>query len=576
MKRNCACFWITDDFDGGHDKVLDEIYIENLAVIEKASVSFGANLNVFTGETGAGKSILINGINALLGQRVTKDIVRTGAKKATITGCFSDLGSECLAKLDELGIETEDGKLYLSREINSDGGSTARVNSRPVNVSVIREIGELLVNIHGQHDNQILMQPERHIDILDSYADSQPLLDDYRDQFHKLQELARTISRKRKEQVGKQVRMAQLEEMIAELTELDPKPDEDTLLSEELEISRNAVFLSEAAYAAKELLAGDDDRDGAEGMLLAAARKLETSTDIMQDISELYDRINSARIEVSDIVGELSAVIDKLNADPQRFEWLNSRLRDLDKAKIKYGPELQDVIDSLERARTEYDELGSSEESIAELESEQKDLLKSVSLKAAKLSEHRKKAAERFVQQVTEELEFLNMPKVRIVVNIEQGKLTLKGMDSVEFLISANIGEEPRPIARIASGGELSRIMLALKSVIADKDSIGTLIFDEIDTGVSGRAAQKIGMKLKSIARCRQVLCVTHLSQMAVMADRHLLIEKNIVGDRTVTEIRSLDMEQRKLEIARIIGGDTVTDLTLKNAEELIKEAQAM
>ncbi len=556
--------------------MLDEIYIENLAVIEKASVRFGPNLNVFTGETGAGKSILINGINALLGQRVTKDIVRTGEKKAVITGCFSDLGSECLSKLDELGIGTEDGRLYISREINSDGGSTARVNSRPVNVSVIREIGELLVNIHGQHDNQILMQPERHIDILDSYADSEPLLAGYREQFHKLQELARTISRKRKEQVGKQVRMAQLEEIIAELTELDPKPGEDAALNEELEISKNAVFLSEAAFAAKALLAGDDDFDGAEDMLLNAARKLETSTDIMPDIASLYDRISSARIEVSDIVGELTDVVDKLNADPQRFEWLNARTRELDKAKMKYGPELDDVIETLERSKAEYDELGMSEESIAGLEEQQRELLKSVSLKAAELSEYRKKAADRFVAQVTSELEFLNMPKVRIVVKIDQGKLTLKGMDSVEFLISANVGEEPRPIARIASGGELSRIMLALKSVIADKDSIGTLIFDEIDTGVSGRAAQKIGMKLKSIARCRQVLCVTHLSQMAVMADEHLLIEKNIIGDRTVTEIRPLDMEQRKLEIARIIGGDTVTELTLKNAEELIREAQEM
>lgn len=554
--------------------MLEEIYIENLAVIEKASVSFGRNLNVFTGETGAGKSILINGINALLGQRVTKDIVRTGARKAVITGCFSDLGSECLAKLDELGIETEDGKLYISREIRSDGGSTARIDSRPVNVSVIREIGELLVNIHGQHDNQILMQPERHIDILDSYADSEPLLEDYRTRFHSLQELARTISRKRKEQVGKQVRMSQLEEIIAELTELDAKPGEDVSINEELAISKNAVFLSEAAFAAKELLAGDDDFDGVDGMLISAAKKLEISTDIMPDIAELYERISSAQIEVADIVGELSSVIDRLNADPKRFEWLNARSRDLDKAKLKYGPELDDVLETLERSKAEYDELGGSEESIAELEAQQKELLKTVSLKAAELSEHRKKAADRFVEQVTAELEFLNMPKVHIVVEIKQGKLTLKGMDSVEFLISANVGEEPRPIARIASGGELSRIMLALKSVIADKDSIGTLIFDEIDTGVSGRAAQKIGMKLKSIARHRQVLCVTHLSQMAVMADEHLLIEKNIVGDRTVTEIRSLDMEQRKLEIARIIGGDTVTELTLQNAEELIREAQ--
>ncbi|MCR5123092.1 MAG: DNA repair protein RecN, partial [Ruminococcus sp.] len=268
--------------------------------------------------------------------------------------------------------------------------------------------------------------------------------------------------------------------------------------------------------------------------------------------------------------------IDKLGADPQRFEWLNQRSRELEKAKIKYGPTLDDVIAALDKAQTEFDELNGSEESLKGLLEMRTELLKETSLKAAELSAFRKKAAERFVSQVTEELEFLNMPKVRIVVDIKQGKLTHSGMDNVEFLISANVGEEPRPIAKIASGGELSRIMLALKSVIADKDSIGTLIFDEIDTGVSGRAAQKIGMKLKAISKYRQVLCVTHLSQMAVMADNHLLIEKRIEGDRTVTHIRPLDFEDRKQEIARIIGGDTVTELTLQNAEELIREAQQL
>lgn len=556
--------------------MLEEIYIENLAVIEQASVSFGKNLNVFTGETGAGKSILINGINALLGQRVTKDIVRTGEKKAVVTGCFTDLGDECAAKLEELGIESEDGRLTLTREIRSDGGSTARINSRPVNVSAMREIGQLLVSIHGQHDNQILMQPERHIDILDSYADSDALVGEYRELFHKLQELARTISRKRREQAGKQMRLEQLREIIEELEDLAPQPGEDEAVNEELEVSKNAVFLSEAAYAAHELLSGSDDFDGADGMLVSAAKKLESATDIMSDIAALYDRISAAQIEIADISSELSAVIDKLHADPQRFEWLNIRSRELDKAKLKYGPELDDVITALEDAKTEYDELCGSEESIAELETEQKELLREVSRKAAELSAFRKSAAERFVSQVTEELEFLNMPKVRIVVQVDQGKLTQNGMDSVEFLISANVGEEPRPIAKIASGGELSRIMLALKSVIADKDSIGTLIFDEIDTGVSGRAAQKIGMKLRQISRKRQVLCVTHLSQMAVMADEHLLIEKKIVGDRTSTSIRSLDMEERKLEIARIIGGDKVSELTLQNADELIREAQSL
>ncbi len=556
--------------------MLDEIYIENLAVIEKASVGFTNSLNVFTGETGAGKSILINGINAILGQRVTKDIVRTGEKKAVVSGCFSELSAEQLKKLEELGFETEDGKLYLTREIRSDGGSTARINSRSVNVSALKEIGSMLVTIHGQHDNQILMSPERHIEILDSYSDAQPLLDEYGRLFHSLQELSREINRKRKEQAGKAQRLEQLKEIIDELNELAPKPDEDTEIDRELEISKNAVFLSEAAFAAARFLSGDEDTDGADALLSRAEKQLLGGTDIMTDFAQLYERLNSAKIEIADIASELDSLVDKLGADPQRFEWLNSRSRELDKAKMKYGPELDDVIMTLEKAEHEYEELSGSEESLAELMEQQRELLKETSVKAAELSAFRKKSAERFVKQVTEELEFLNMPKVRIVVDITQGKLTHSGMDNVEFLISANVGEEPRPIAKIASGGELSRIMLALKSVIADKDGIGTLIFDEIDTGVSGRAAQKIGMKLKSLSKCSQVICVTHLSQMAVMADNHLLIEKRVEGDRTRTTIRPLDFEERKQEIARIIGGDTVTELTLKNAEELIKEAQAL
>lgn len=556
--------------------MLEEIYIENLAVIEKATVGFTNDLNVFTGETGAGKSILINGINALLGQRVTKDIVRTGAKKAVISGCFSGLNEQVTEKMKELGIEPEDGKLYLTREINSDGGSTGRINSRSFNISAIRELGELLVTIHGQHDNQILMSPEKHIDILDSYSDAQPLLDEYAKLFHSLQELSRKISQKKKEQEGKQARLMQLSEIIAELTELDAKPDEDTEVEEELNISKNAVFLSEAAFAAAKLLAGDEDTDGVDTVFGQALKQIATGTDIMPEFASLYDRLSSVQIETADIASELSGLIDKLGADPQRFEWLNQRSRELEKAKVKYGPELSDVIMTLEKAQWEYDELSGSEESLKELHEKRAELLKETSLKAAELSAFRKKAAERFVSQVTDELEFLNMPKVKLVVDIKQGKLTHSGMDSVEFLISANVGEEPRPIAKIASGGELSRIMLALKSVIADKDSIGTLIFDEIDTGVSGRAAQKIGMKLKAISKYRQVLCVTHLSQMAVMADNHLLIEKRIEGERTVTHIRPLGFEERKQEIARIIGGDTVTELTLQNAEELIREAQQL
>lgn len=556
--------------------MLSELYIENLAVIERATIDFSDKLNVFTGETGAGKSILINGINAILGQRVTKDIVRTGTDKAVISALFTDIGDNVLQVLDELGISAEDGQLFLSREIRSDGGSVARVNSRAVNVSVLKAIGETLVTIHGQHDNQILMAPERHIEILDSYAESEALIEDYHSSFRELQSIAKKINKIKTEQSKKEFRMAELADIVEEINALNIHEGEDKEIEAELNISKNAVAISDALYMAKQLLSGDDDTDGAVEMTQRASKSVEEYTDIMTEISPIYDRLSSAAIEMEDISEEIGSLLDSLDIDPKRYDYLNQRSDELRRIMKKYGPELDDVLTTLENSQNELDELSGAEQSLDELNKEKERLLAEVSKKAKALSDHRKKAGERFVSQVTEELEFLNMPKVKLVVQQKTGKLTINGMDSIEFLISANLGEEPRPIAKIASGGELSRIMLALKNVIAEKDSIGTLIFDEIDTGVSGRAAQKIGIKLKQISRLRQVLCVTHLAQMAVMADNHLLIEKNIHGDRTVTTVRTLDHEQRKYEIARIMGGENITELMLENAEQYLKDADNM
>lgn len=556
--------------------MLSELYIENLAVIEKTTIDFSDKLNVFTGETGAGKSILINGINAILGQRVTKDIVRTGTDKAVISALFTDIGDNVLQVLDELGISAEDGQLFLTREIRSDGGSVARVNSRAVNVSVLKAIGETLVTIHGQHDNQILMAPERHIEILDSYAESEALIEDYHSSFRELQSIAKKINKIKTEQSKKEFRMAELADIVEEINALNIHEGEDKEIEAELNISKNAVAISEALYMAKQLLSGDDDTDGAVEMTQRASKSVEGYTDIMTEISPIYDRLSSAAIEMEDISEEIGSLLDSLDIDPKRYDYLNQRSDELRRIMKKYGPELDDVLTTLENSQNELDELSGAEQSLDELNKEKERLLAEVSKKAKALSDHRKKAGERFVSQVTEELEFLNMPKVKLVVQQKTGKLTINGMDSIEFLISANLGEEPKPIAKIASGGELSRIMLALKNVIAEKDCIGTLIFDEIDTGVSGRAAQKIGIKLKQISRRRQVLCVTHLAQMAVMADNHLLIEKNIQGDRTVTTVRTLDHEQRKYEIARIMGGENITELMLENAEQYLKDADNM
>ncbi len=553
--------------------MLSQLYIENLAVIEKANIDFTGKLNVFTGETGAGKSILINGINAILGQRVTKDIVRTGTDKAVISAVFTAVPSECEQLLSQSGLTVEDGQLFLEREIRSDGGSIARINNRPVNISLLKQIGEMLVNIHGQHDNQILLSPDRHIDILDSYAESCEMLADYQESFHKLQRIAKQINALKTDANQKQFRISKLYDVVSEIENLNIKENEDEQIKAELAVSKNAVALSEAIYSANAVIAGTDDSRGVVENVSTANSYIEQYSDLMPELSALCERLDSAKIEIQDISQELDSILGKLNVDPKRFDWLNQRSEELRRICKKYGPALDDVLKTLADSKQELEVLENSEQDLSKLEAQKTEILTEVSKKALELSDFRKKASERFVKQVTGELEFLNMPNVKIVVDSVQGKLTLKGMDSIEFLISANVGEQPRPLAKIASGGELSRIMLALKNVIAQKDAIGTLIFDEIDTGVSGRAAQKIGLKLKNIARFRQVLCVTHLAQIAVMADNHILIEKNVVGNRTVTTVRPLAQEERKHEIARIMGGDSITPLLLENAQQLLDEA---
>ena len=550
--------------------MLKELYIENLAVIEKASIEFCEKLNVFTGETGAGKSILIGGINAVLGQRVSKDIVRSGANKAIVSAAFYNISKEAVSFLRENGIDCEGNELLITREIRSDGGSTARINSRPVNISVLRELGQMLVNVHGQHDNQILMTSERHIDILDEYSGAGELLEDYRTSFHELQALARKINNLKKQASNKAFRINELQDIIAEISGLDIKPGEDEEIEKELDLSKNAVILSEAIYKAHTILKGSDDIDGTVVMVSDARDSVAPYSDIFAELSPLSERLNSAVIELDDIALELSALSEKLDVDPKRYDYLNERSAALKRIMKKYGPELDDVLKLLDDSKNELDDLLSADQNLDDLEESMKELLSEVTVKAKNLSEFRRKAAEKFVSQVTNELEFLNMPNVKLVVSQTSGKLTVNGLDTIEFLISANLGEEPKPIAKIASGGELSRIMLALKNVTAQNDSIDTLIFDEIDTGVSGRAAQKIGLKLKEIGQIRQVICVTHLSQIAVMANEHLLIEKNDVSGRTVTSVKPLDMEGRKLEIARIMGGDNIDELMLENAENLL------
>ena len=552
--------------------MLSELYIKNLAIIEEASIPFSDNFNVFTGETGAGKSILINGINAVLGQRITKDIVRAGCDKAVISALFTELSDNVCRRLDELGVSHEDGQLMLTREISSDGGSIARVNSRASTVSVLREIGECLVNIHGQHDNQILMDPDKHLSILDSYGGLEKQTEEYHESFRQLQEISRKLKKLTLERKEQTQREEMLRERIEEIGSLNIEENEDETLETEYKTAQNSEDICAALNEAHSFLNGVDDSDipGAVELVSNACGDISAFSEVIPSLKALSDRLENVRVELEDIVSEISSELDKIDIDAERYAYLTDRLNELNRIKKKYGPELSDVLECYNSAAEELDEFESSSDEIEQTAAERERLLAEVSEKAKSLSAARAEAAERFSAQVEEELKFLDMPNVKICAAMEKGKLTAAGMDTVEFMISTNVGEGMKPMSKIASGGELSRIMLALKNVIAEKDNIHTLIFDEIDTGVSGRAAQKIGIKLRQVSKHQQVLCVTHLSQMAVMADNHLLIEKKTRDGRTYTSVHRLDFEERKREIARIMVGENITDTALKNAEELL------
>lgn len=552
--------------------MLKEIFIENLAVIKQAVIPFSDGLNIFTGETGAGKSILINGINAVLGQRSTKDIVRSGCNKAVVTALFTDIAANVKEKLDEFGVSYEDDEISITREINADGGSVARINGRTTSVSVLKELGSLLINIHGQHDNQILMDSEKHIKILDSFGGDDTLLTEYKESFKQLQQTARKLKELKKRETEKAERLRSLNEIIEEMRELELEEGEDEALEKEYETAQNAEQIISSLNMCVQLLSGEES---ASDLILKAESELEDLSD-SSPYSELYERLSAAEIEISDIADELTAITDKIELDGQRIEYLRQRISKINHLKRKYMCDCSQLIDMYNNALEETGSLESSSDEIKKLNEEKEELLKVVTERAKTLSKFREETARKFVSRVTEELTFLNMPNVILDVKHEKGKLTVNGMDTMEFLISANKGEEPKPISRIASGGELSRIMLALKSVIADKDSIPTMIFDEIDTGVSGKAAQKIGIKLKSIGNVRQVICVTHLSQIAVMADNHLMIEKKTDNERTETSVYQLDFKGRTAEIARIMGGENPSQLMLKTAEEELIKAKEM
>ncbi len=549
--------------------MLSELYIENLAVIQKAEIPLTESFNVFTGETGAGKSILVGGINAVLGKRLSRDMVRSGCEKATVSAMFRHLTPGTVRKLSELGISCEDDELMITREISADGGSSARINSKAAPISAVRELGETLIDVHGQHDNKILMYPEKHINIIDDYAELHGQLDDYRKSFRELQDTARRIKKLAVLETEKQQRVEYLNRFLAEVGELElENENEDTEIENEFTVANNSSVLAETISRSHMAVCGSEDSTGMTESIDSVISDLAEYSDIMPSLSPLINRLDAARIELSDIGDELTRLLDGIDVDEQRLEYLSDRREKLYSIKKRYSCTLAELIARYDSYSGEAKEIAGCAKEIQDLTKAKNRLLAEVSEKAEKLSEARSAASGRFTEKIAEELKFLDMPNVKILFRHEKGKLTANGMDVMELMISVNAGEPPKPIAKIASGGELSRIMLAIKNVVAEKEDTPTMIFDEIDTGVSGRAAQKIGVKLRQVSKTRQVICVTHLSQIAVMADNHLLIEKTSLEDSTVTSVTQLDRSQRVGEIARILGGEHITKTTLDNAAE--------
>lgn len=549
--------------------MLKELDIENLAVIEKAAISFCENLNVFSGETGAGKSILIGGINAVLGGRIGRDIVRTGESKAVVTALFDDVPASVVSKLDENGY-SYDGELLLQREISVDGKSTARINGKIATVAVLKEIASRLIDIHGQHDTAILMSTDNQRQILDTYGCLENKLKEYRELFKEFSHLSREVKAMQLRIKDRESRISELTEKIEDVESYKLKSGEDAEVSKQLEAARNYEATQKALSSAYMSISGYDGGDSAVSMIRSASHDLSGISDIVSGIDELSQRLSGILIDLEDIGTEISKNLND-EYSPENVVLLENRMSDLLLLKRRYRMEIDELTDELSKWKEELQQLKNSDDALEELVEQRRKMADKVKSMALEISEKRKQAADKLVQAITEELIFLDMPNVRFVFDFKQDKITVTGMDSVEMLISVNKGEDPKPMNKIASGGELSRIMLAVKNVLASADDVPTMIFDEIDTGISGRAAHKVGVKLYEIARKRQVLCVTHLAQIAAMGDRHLLIEKQSDEKRTYTNVHALDYEERKREIARIISGDPDNEVTLRSAEDLLK-----
>ena len=547
--------------------MLSLLHIENIAVIECADISFDAGFNILTGETGAGKSIVIDAISAILGERAYRDMIRTGSNKASVRAVFTDVPE--FSWFADNGVEY-DPETIIQREVYLDGKNVCRVNGTLVTVSILRKLGIQLINIHGQHDSASLFDENNHLQFLDDFAENQSLRDAYTEKFTTVSKLRKEIERLHMDESEKLRRMETLRYQIDEISKANLQAGEDDTLEQRRKILQNAEKLSDGIHTAVDCLYGGDDTDGAVSLLAEAERELARLIRYTDAYNDLHEKVADLMYQVQDVAEELRDACDDLSYSADELEQIESRLDIIHRLRRKYGTTCEEILLYLDKAQKELDEIEFADDHVERLKIQCEKAEKQAWDAAMELRNNRMAAANELSRRILTELAQLDMPRVQFSCNFTETELTANGADMVAFYMSANAGEALKPLSKVASGGELARIMLAMKNVLAEQDQVATLIFDEVDTGVSGRAAQKVAEKLRSVAKTKQVLCVTHLPQLAALANTHLLIAKEERNGRTYTSVTPLNLEGRKRELARIIGGENITETTLKSAEEMI------
>lgn len=547
--------------------MLSLLHIENIAVIEQADISFDKGFNVLTGETGAGKSIVIDAISAILGQRAYRDMIRTGANKASVRAVFTRV--PMLSWFAENGVEYDE-ETVIQRDIFMDGKNVCRVNGALVTVAILHKLGVQLINIHGQHDSATLFDEENHLRFLDAFADNGDLRADYQEKFAAVSTLRREIDRMTMDEGEKLRRMETLKYQVAEIEKADLKSGEDEELEQRRKLLQNSEKLSQGLEEATEALLGGDENDGAAALLAQAAYSLSRIARYSDDYTAFQERLTDLKYQVQDIADEVRDSLDELCYSADELERIESRLDVIHRLRRKYGVDCHEILAYLDKAQKELDEIEFADDRVEQLKKKLAKQEKEAWDAALLLRKNRQEQGKILADKILSELAQLDMPRVQFQCRFRETELGAEGADGVAFYLSANAGEDLKPLSKVASGGELARIMLSMKNVLAEKDAVDTLIFDEVDTGVSGRAAQRIAEKLRSLAKHKQVLCVTHLPQLAALADTHMLIAKSELDGRTFTTVTPLDNQGRVNELARIIGGTNITEITRKSAEEML------